>query len=297
MRYNLPPLPALQAFEAAARHENFAAAAQELNLSQSAVSHRVRLLERHLDYPLFERLPRGLRLTESAKAYLPTLRKAFEDILGSTTGIFGSRGGTFLTVRAPITYTALWLSSAVDRFTQAYPNIEVRLISSVWADKLAADETDIDLRLGYGRWPGFEAELLFRDPIVPVCSRSTLEAMAPVDHPEALAGASLIHVMGTDDHWAKFFAEWQLQRSGGGSDIRVDSSMTAAEMACAGDRLVLLHKRFTKPYFETGRLVQMLNIELQVDEALYMLLAQTRERRKPEATLFYDWLLQEYRQV
>ena len=125
MRYDLPPLLALQAFEAAARHENFAAAAQELKLSQSAVSHRVRALERHLGYPLFERLPRGLRLTESAKAYVPSLRRAFEDILGSTSGVFGSRGESVLIVRAPVSYTSLRLSTVIDRFLATYPQIEI----------------------------------------------------------------------------------------------------------------------------------------------------------------------------
>ncbi len=293
MRYDLPPLPALQAFEAAARHENFAAAALELNLSQSAVSHRVRLLERHLGYPLFERLPRGLRLTESAKAYLPSLRKAFDDIRGATSGLFGSIGESFLTVRAPLSYAALWLSAAVDRFMLAYPHIEVRLISSVWADKLAADETDIDIRLGYGRWPGFEAEFLFRDPLVPVCSPDTFGALAPIETPEALAEQSLIHVMGTEDHWANYFSLLGLRPAGGVHGIRVDSSITAAEIAAVSRRFALIQKRFLKTYFESGRLTPAFGEELETDEALYLLLAETRERRKPEAVLFREWLLRE----
>lgn len=85
----MPPLPTLQAFEAAARHENFMAAAEELSLSQSTISHRVRGLEHHLGYALFERLPRGLRLTENGKAYLPSIRSAFAEIMGATTSIFG----------------------------------------------------------------------------------------------------------------------------------------------------------------------------------------------------------------
>ncbi len=292
MRNDLPPLPALQAFEAAARHENFAAAATELNLSQSAVSHRVRLLERHLGYPLFERLPRGLRLTESAKAYLPSLRRAFDDIRGSTAGIFGARGGGAVTVRAPITYTALWLSGAVARFTRAYPHIEIRLISSVWADKLAADETDIDLRLGYGRWPGFEAEFLFRDRLLVMAGPETFDKPPT---PAEIAESPLVHVMGPEDYWAKFFARHGLQRTRQSDDIRVDSSTTAAELACAGSRVALIQDRLSGSYLDTGRLVQVIDDALDVDEALYILLAETRERRKPEALLFHDWLLTEYR--
>ena len=101
MKYRLPPLNGLIAFEAAARTGNFARAAEELNLTQSTISHRVRMLERYLGYPLFERLPRGLRLTESGKAYLPSIRKAFEQIFSSTAGIFGRKDQGSLTVRAP----------------------------------------------------------------------------------------------------------------------------------------------------------------------------------------------------
>jgi LysR family glycine cleavage system transcriptional activator len=296
MHYDLPPLPALQAFEAAARHENFAAAAQELNLSQSAVSHRVRALERYLGYPLFERLPRGLRLTESAKAYLPSLRRAFEDILGSTSGVFGSRGESFLTVRAPVSYTALWLSAAIHRFLAAYPHIEVRLTSSIWADKLATGETDIDLRLGYGRWPGHEAEFLFRDPVVPVAGPAALGGAENPLSPDIVAASPLVHVMGTEDHWAQLFSRFGVRRRANERDIRVDSSMTAAEIAASGQHFALIQKRFAEHYVEARRLVPALGLELDIDQALYVLLAETAERRKPESTLFRDWLLDEYRQ-
>ena len=187
MQSKLPPLPSLQAFEAAARHENFAAAAKELNLSQSAVSHRVRTLERHLGYPLFERLPRGLRLTEPAKAYLPSLRRAFEEILSATSGIFGHGGRSVLNVRAPISYTVLWLAPLVDRFNAEFPQIEIHLSSSIWTEKIATGETDVEFRIGRGSWPGVEAGLLFRDPLIPVCSPEFAARRNAIDDPAALA--------------------------------------------------------------------------------------------------------------
>jgi len=296
MRYHLPPLLALQAFEAAARYENFAAAANELNLSQSAVSHRVRALERHLGYPLFERLPRGLRLTEAGKAYLPSIRKAFDEILGSTSGVFGPRGDAVVTIRAPVSYSALWLGHAIGGFLARYPDIEVRLISSVWADKLAADETDIELRLGYGHWPGFEAEFLFRDPLLPVCSPASLARDGPIETIGDLTTCSFIHVMGAENHWGKFFALEGLRLAGGSRDIRVDSSVTAAELAAAGERFALIQKRFLTPYLNSGRLVLALDRELEVDEALYLLRPEGSAAAKPEAILLRDWLLETCRE-
>ena len=295
MRYELPPLPALHAFEAAARHENFAAAAQELNLSQSAISHRVRLLERHLGYPLFKRLPRGLRLTESGKAYLPSVRKAFDELFASTSGIFGLKGKGSLTVRAPVSYSALWLAPIIESFLASYPDIEVRLISSVWADKLAVDETDIELRLGYGHWPGYEAELLLQESVLPVCSPSTLQDSSAIRSIEDFSKRSLIHVMGIEDLWMKFFAIAGLRLHTRRHDIRVDSAIAALEMAASGTRFGLLQKRFLGPYLKAKRLIVPLEYEMRIEQALYLLRPESADRLKPEAILFRNWLLDEFK--
>jgi len=297
MAYDLPPLPALQAFEAAARHENFAAAAQELNLSQSAVSHRVRNLERHLGYPLFERLPRGLRLTESARAYLPSVRKAFEDILSSTSGVFGTRHRSGLSVRGPSSYMSMCLPTLIDQFLNLYPHIDMKLTSTIWADKLAMDETDIDLRYGFGHWPGFQADLLFRDPIFAVCSPATSERLNQHTTADNLNHWPMVHILGPEDYWAKFCIALNLNRVRTGRDVRVDSAMTAAEMCATSDRIALLPRHLTQPYIDSGRLVRAIDTEIDVDQGLYMLLADTTDRRKPEVVLFRDWLLNLYPQA
>ena len=295
MTYQLPPLPALQAFEAAARHENFAAAAKELNLSQSAVSHRVRLLERHLGHRLFERLPRGLRLTETGKAFLPSLRKAFEELGASASGLFGPAGARALTVRAPLSYAALWIAPALESFLAAYPGISVRLCSSVWADQLASDEVDVELRLGFGRWSGFEAELVLRESVVPVCSPSALEADGPVAGVEDLARRALIHVMGLEDVWQRLFTAHGLtagrQPRNGPRDVRVDSTAAALELAANSRRFALLPRKFLGPYLAAGRLTVALDLDFPIDQGLYLLRPDGTARRSPEAIQFRDWLM------
>lgn len=294
MHDDLPPLLALQAFEAAARHENFAVAAKELNLSQSAVSHRVRLLERHLGHQLFERLPRGLRLTESAKAYLPSVRQAFEDLLGSTSGVFGSAGNSTLIVRAPVSYVSLWLTREIDRFSAAFPGISVRLTSSIWADKLATGEADIDLRLGYGHWPEYKADFLFRDRLIAVCSSTTLPKLKGRNRAAAIADCALVHLMGTEDYWPMFFSQFGIKRPEDLRDVRTDSSITAAELACSSHRIALLQKRLAEPYVSERRLALASDFELGVQQALYVLMPTTNNRRKPEAILFREWLFDEF---
>ena len=289
MKYQLPPLAGLRAFEAAARTENFARAADELNLSQATVSHRVRMLEKHLGYTLFQRLPRGLKLTEAGKAYVPAVRNAFEQLFASTAGIFGHRGTGSLTVRAPLSYSALWLAPMIDGFMTLYPGIEVRLISSVWADDQGADEPDIDLRLGYGNWENCHAELLINEAVLPVC-RPTV---CPTPHSMNLSDLvryPLIHVMGIEDLWMKFFAQQQLVPANTYGDIHVDSVVAALEIATHSPRIALLQERFIAAHVESGRLVIPLNKKMAIDQAIYWVTRQSGKSIKPEAILFREWL-------
>jgi LysR family glycine cleavage system transcriptional activator len=287
MKYRLPPLNGLIAFEAAARTGNFARAAGELNLTQSTVSHRVRMLERYLGYPLFERLPRGLRLTESGKAYLPSIRKAFEQIFSSTAGIFGRKDQGSLTVRAPISYAVLWLGPLIEGFRQAYPGIEVRLISSIWADDLAADETDIDLRLGFGNWPHCRAREVLRDRVTAVCQPRLGRALKRV---EDIAARPLIHVMGIEDLWMKYFDQAGLGLEVKHSDLHVDSTIGALEIASSSTCVALIQQRFLGHYLKSRRLVAPLDIEMDMEQAIYLVEPESRAQLKPEAMLFGEWL-------
>lgn len=291
MKYQLPPLNGLIAFESTARTGSFTRAAGELNLTQSAVSHRVRMLENYLGYPLFERLPRGLRLTESGKAYLPSIRKAFEQIFSSTTGIFGGKNRGSLTVRAPISYSVLWLGPMIDAFRQQYPGIELRLISSIWADDLAADETDIDLRLGFGAWPNCDARLLLRDRVIPVCHPALLRGKTgKITKAEDFAAFTLIHVMGIEDLWMKYFEASGLQLDARRDDIHVDSAIAALEIAASSHSIALIQERFLHSYLAGKRLAVALDLEMDMEQAIYRVQVESRQQDKPEAILFSEWL-------
>jgi len=121
----LPTLTWLRAFEAAARTASFSAAAAELNLSSGAISYQIRALEAHLGFALFERLPRGVKLTPMGVAYLPPVRKAFEELADSTVGLFGSTERVQITVHAPVSLAALWLAPKLPAFSIVNPSILV----------------------------------------------------------------------------------------------------------------------------------------------------------------------------
>lgn len=293
MRYQLPSLPALHAFEAAARHESFAAAAQELNLSQAAVSHRVRQLEAVLGYKLFLRKPRSLELTEMGKAYLPSIRKTFDDLSISTAGLFGAIGSKALslTIRAPISFATLWLAPRLDQFCAAYPSMDVRLKTSVWSEGLHEDEVDVEIRNGHGQWPGYNAEQIINDVAVPVCSPATLAALGPIKHIEDFKDLDLVHILSLEDLWLR------LIRSDGTHDniamegIIVDSTVAALELASAGTRFAIAPRSFIQSYLETNRLVIALDTHTKMESSNYLLTRVDQNPTKPETMLFREWLL------
>ena len=297
MKYQLPPLGGLRAFEVAARHENFARAAQELNLAQATVSHRVRQLEKYLGYTLFERLPRGLKLTESGKAYLPSIQKSFEQIFSSTAGIFGRRGEGSLTIRAPTSYSSLWLGAIIDDFLLQYPGIELRLISSVWAEDAVDKEIDVDLRLGYGNWNQCRAELVMGEKVTPVCHPDLLRKRGgEIDGVASLARFPLIHVMGIEDLWMKFLARAGIEIGANRNDIHVDSVVSALQIVLHSGRVALLQTHFIEPYLAAGTLVTPVATEMEIEQAIYLVQPLAEASLKPEAILFREWLIERLRQ-
>jgi LysR family glycine cleavage system transcriptional activator len=291
MSYSFPHLPWLRSFEAAARNLSFTAAASELHLSPAAVSLQIRSLEQHLGFPLFERLPRGVRLTDMGRAYLPSIRKAFDGLSLSTVGLFGSRGDRSVTVRSTASFAILWLAPRLNSFLEAYPDIDVRLFTAIWADALEAEQSDIDIRFGDGRWEGYEVELIKKESSVPVCSPAW---HSRAGNPAELAEYSqrhLIHIMGCEDLWTRWFRATGAESYTAPKGIQVDSSLIALELACAGSGCALILRSFTTPYIEAGRLIAPFEGELKIEQAHYLLRPEGEGPQRPEVLLFREWLL------
>jgi LysR family transcriptional regulator, glycine cleavage system transcriptional activator len=217
VRRRLPPLVALRAFEAAGRLESFTAAAGELNVTQGAVSRHVRTLEEFLGKKLFVRNPRQVELTEPGRDYLAAVQGGLDQIESATTRLFFRSARAVLTVSILPTLASLWLMPRLASFTQAYRDIEVRLITSIEPADLRA--TDAAIRVGrlpgkrYAReqpridlvmvsdWSGVEADLLFPDVLTPIVSRRMLEQGPRLRSPGDLAKHRLIHVTTRRHAW------------------------------------------------------------------------------------------------
>ena len=177
-RRRLPPLNALRAFEAAARHMNFSRAADELSVTPGAVSQQIQNLEDYIGGPLFKRTPKGLLLTDAAQTALPALREAFDRLAEAASLLTAVEEGRRLTVSVAPSFAAKWLMPRLGRFEAAHPEIEVWVNTGLELVDFASGEIDLAIRYGSGRYPGLEVTHLLSETVSPVVSPGLL-----ADHP------------------------------------------------------------------------------------------------------------------
>jgi LysR family glycine cleavage system transcriptional activator len=166
----LPPLNALEAFEAAARHESFTRAAEELVVTQGAVSHQVKALEEELGVKLFNRERQRLVITEAGRQYLTTLRDAFDRIALGTERLLQRQSSGALTVSTSPDFAAKWLVNRLGRFAEEYPSIDLRVSATLHHVDFAREDVDLAVRHGDGNWQGFDVARLSPENLFPVCS-------------------------------------------------------------------------------------------------------------------------------
>ncbi|GKS91370.1 MULTISPECIES: LysR family transcriptional regulator [unclassified Acidovorax] len=278
------PLNALRAFEVSARHLNLTRAAQELCVTQTAVSQHIRNLEERLGKPLFRRLPRGLALTDEGLALLPVLADAFGRIAGALEQFSDTRPREVLTVGAVGTFAVGWLLPRLREFQQACPFVDLRLLTHNNRVDIAGEGLDCAIRFGDGAWHGTEADRLLEAPLSAMCAPSIAPRLrAPAD----LAHESLLRSYRADE-WAAWFSAAGVPCPLVRGTV-FDSSLALAEAAAQGAGVALLPVRLFQRELQQGRLVQPFGTHIAL--GAYWL---TRlKSRPPSAALqaFRGWLL------
>jgi LysR family glycine cleavage system transcriptional activator len=254
-RHPLPPLNWLRAFESAARHLSFTGAAEELGVSQAAVSQQVRQLEDLLGTPLFKRLARGIALTDSGIAYLPALRDSFARIARETEQVFGQVGERPVTLRAPPSLATLWLAPRLRGFSSAHPDIRVRVTTAWTPADFVQDGIDIEIRYGVGGWPGVRSQRLFAEHYFPVANPRVARDMAPGVTKE-IARQPLLHVLGEREGWGEFFRAQNVDAAPSDGP-QFDSLLVALHAAVAGVGVVLATAPIADPLLQSGALVDL----------------------------------------
>jgi LysR family glycine cleavage system transcriptional activator len=294
MARRLPPLNALRAFEAAARHLSLSKAAEELSVTPAAVSHQIRTLEDHLGVPLFRRDGRSLLLTDAGQACLPGIREGFERLASAIDEIdsLGMQG--VLTVSVAPSFAAKWLVPRLDRFQAQHPEIDVRVSASMQLTDFSRDDVDMAIRYGSGRYPDLVVERLLTESVFPVCSPDLMKGKTALKSPEALAQHVLLHDDSPDnDESCPTWAMWLKAAGVDGVDAsrgpRFNQSSLVIEAAMLGKGVALAKATLATADLKAGRLVKPFEGSAPVDFAYYMVCPKAK-LNLPKVAVFRDWL-------
>jgi LysR family glycine cleavage system transcriptional activator len=294
MNSHLPPLSALRAFEAAARHMSFSKAATELHVTPAAISHQIHALEEDLGVMLFHRLNRSIELTASARVLLPGLTEAFAGIQASVGRLRAHNDTGALTVTASPSFAAKWLVLRLHRFQEKCPEVDARISATDALVDLAKGDYDIAIRYGAGRYPGLDVELLMKNEVFPACSPQLLAKGPPLRTPADLPAHALIHDQAIErDPLAPTWSMW-LKAAGvenipSITGLSFNNMHLALDATIAGHGVVLAQNTIAAADLAAGRLVRLFTLALPDPFAYYVVTAPGALER-PKVRAFRDWL-------
>jgi LysR family transcriptional regulator, glycine cleavage system transcriptional activator len=288
----LPPLASVRVFEAAARHRNFTRAADELGMTQAAVSYQIKLLEERVGALLFLRLPRNVELTEAGARLAPAVGQALDAIAAAFAAV-REDSGHVLRISSLHTFASNWLAPRLGRFQLAHPDIAVQLEVSQQLVDFAREDVDVGLRGGRGDWPGLVAHKMMDWACTPMCSPEFLARVGGLASPLDLQRVPLISP--DDPWWSLWFAAAGIEappldaRAGG---LRVGMQQIEGAATIAGQGVALLTPGLWADEIAAGRLVQPFDTVAQTDGALWLVYPEAK-RHAPKVRAFRDWLLGE----
>ncbi|MDO6460037.1 transcriptional regulator GcvA [Granulosicoccaceae sp. 1_MG-2023] len=309
MHQRLPPLNALRAFEAAARHCSFSRAAEELSVTKAAISHQIRTLEDYLGFPLFVRHNRGISLTPAGERALPGLRAGF-DMLGEAVNAMRSVPGEaeMIAVWMAPSFATKWLIPRLHRFSATHPEIDMRIMSDVQLldvnsgmeaiERLTrTHEVDVVIRFGSGDYPGYHVDRMFDVEGVPLCSPVLLsDPKRPrLCQPQDLARHVLLH----DDTdypgrptWAAWLETYAVSGVNPRRGLHFNHVQMAMEAAIDGQGILLSIDELARFDVGEGRLVVPFDMRLPLEHSYHVVRSETAQQRRP-VRQFVRWLLKE----
>ncbi len=290
MPRRLPPLNSLRAFEAAARHLSFTRAADELFVTQAAVSHQIKGLEEFLGVQLFIRKNRKLLLTDEGQEYWPKIRDIFEKLAVATEQIKAQGASGALNISVVPTFAIVWLVPRLSRFNALYPDIEVRLKATDREVDFVQEDIDVAIYYEKGDYPGMYSETLLNEFLTPVCAPSLLDGDKPLNEPEDLKHHMLLHDASTEE-----WRDWLKLAGVRGVDLRkgpvFSHSSMVMQAAIHGQGVALGHNVLAQPDIETGRLCCPFDIVLPSDYK-YDLVCPEEWAERPKIKAFRDWIVE-----
>jgi LysR family glycine cleavage system transcriptional activator len=290
MPRRLPPLNALKAFEAAARSESFTRAAEELSVTQGAVSHQVKALEETLGLKLFHRERQRLIITEAGREYLSIVRDALDRIALGTERLLNRQSSGVLTVSTSPDFAAKWLVNRLGRFAEKHPSIDLRVSASTQYVDFAREDVDVAIRHGDGNWPGLDVVRLYSERLFPVCSPKLVSGRNRITKAADLQKFPLLRLENAKN-WMRLFEAAGIAGPVGPGPVLNRASMLI-DAAIDGQGVALARTALAAWDLINGRLVRPIDVSLRMANT-YWIVCPKAASNVPKIATFRDWVLTE----
>ena len=295
MTRRLPPFAAIRAFEASARLNSFTAAADELNVTQSAISHQVKRLEEFLDTALFVRAPQGLSLTQAGQGYLGELTGILDRLEASTRHACHPDQLQLIRIRATPAFTTRWLLPRMTRFQSAYPELDYEVSNGLPPTDFSGGDVDVFIHWGDESVAGARVEPFLRSARAPVASPEFLRNAPEINKPADLLGVTLLHD-DIQDGWSDWFESCGVVPPANRRGPRLEHCELALQAAEAGQGVALPYTALIQAELERGRLVRLLDQETP-PVIIYSVAYQESDANDPKIRAFRDWIFDEVQAV
>jgi LysR family glycine cleavage system transcriptional activator len=296
MNRRLPPLNALRAFEATARNGSLTRAAQELSVTQGAVSRHVTQLESWLGIRLCLRLRRGIETTPAGAAYAATLQAAFEQIDTQTRRIRARALDNTLRIKLPPTFAIRWFVPRLARFHALNRHVDVQITTSHQEVEFDRDDIDLCIHSGAAPLPGAICRRLFGEILLPVCSPGLFKSNPSPEHPADLARFVLLCSLHRNDDWPDWLNAAKVRTVDGNSGLKFENSALAYQAAIDELGIVMAQRAFVEDDLRTGRLVAPLPLRVPTRRSYYLAYPRSRQD-SPLIRAFEEWIVGETAQM
>ncbi|MGJ8692157.1 MAG: transcriptional regulator GcvA [Thalassotalea sp.] len=290
MAARLPPLNALRAFEASARHLSFTRAADELFVTQAAVSHQIKSLEEYLGIKLFMRKNRALLLTEEGQAYFLDIKDVFNSILEATEKLLARGAKGSITLSLPPSFAIHWLVPRLNAFNLLHPDIDIRIKAIDQHDGLLTEDVDVAIYYGRGQWPKIKSDKLHTEYLIPVCSPLIFNGPKPLDEPADLINHTLLHDTSRRD-WKRWFKQLDMKAVNVNHGPIFSHSSMILQAAIHGQGVALAHNILAKPDIEAGRLICPFS-DVLVNKSAYYVVCRENQADVGKIAAFRQWILE-----
>jgi LysR family glycine cleavage system transcriptional activator len=296
-KYHLPSLDLFHTFEAVARHRSFTLAADELCLTQSAVSRQIKTLEDALGLRLFRRLHRAIEATAEGQRLSEAVTRGLEDISACLAALGAAAKAPQITVSASVAFAWFWLMPRLERFGALQPDVDLRVLATDQPVLPGSGEVDVAVLFGSGQWEGLEARLLFGERVYPVCSPAYLRDHPELRRPEDMLDQTLLHLeYGKPSFGGVDWRTWLLRQGVNGQPVRrglrFNSYPMVLQAAEGGHGVALGWSYVTDPLLAEGRLVCPVDRTVETQEGYYLCTSK-ESARTPRTNAFLEWIAAE----